>query len=76
MIDLISALFLFIGYILTGNKNKIGWIFSLIGNLGYVFILYTSEFKGLFYLSILMSIICIYNFIIWNYAVHRKTKKK
>ena len=68
MIDYISAVSLLTGYILTGCKNKIGWIFSLVGNFGYIYILMDSQYKGLLILSILMSIICVYNFIRWKWV--------
>lgn len=66
MIDYLSAISLLIGYILTGKRNRIGWIFSLLGNLGYIYILSSSEYKGLFILSVLMAIICVYNFVKWS----------
>lgn len=66
ILDFISAISLLIGYILTGKRLKIGWIFSLFGNLGYIYILRNSEYKGLIILSVLMSGICIYNFIKWK----------
>lgn len=66
ILDFLSAIFLLIGYTLTGNKLKIGWAFSLLGNIGYIYILRNSEYKGLVILSVLMSIMCIYNFFKWK----------
>ena len=66
MIDYLSAILLLVGYYLTGKRNRIGWIFSLLGNFGYIYILFNTPFKGLFILSILMSLICIYNFYKWK----------
>ena len=66
ILDFVSAISLLIGYILTGNKLKIGWVFSLLGNIGYIYILRNSEYSGLIILSVLMSIMCIYNFFKWK----------
>jgi len=65
MIDYLSAISLLIGYYLTGKRNKIGWIFSLLGNIGYIYILFNTPFIGLFILSCFMSLMCIYNFYKW-----------
>ena len=66
MIDYISAILLFSGYILTGAKKKFEWLFSCAGNLGYIYILKDTEYKGLLILSVLMTLVCIYNFVKWK----------
>ncbi len=66
MIDYISAILLFSGYILTGAKKKYGWLLSCAGNIGYIYILRDTEYQGLMALSVLMTSVCIYNFIKWK----------
>lgn len=66
MIDYLSAIMLIVGYILIGKRIIYGWIFSTIGNIGYVYILVDTEFKGLLLLSITMALLCVYNFLIWT----------
>lgn len=46
MIDYLSAISLLTGYYLTGKRNKIGWIFSLLGNLGYIYILFNTQYNN------------------------------
>lgn len=66
ILDFICAISLLSGYILTGNEKRIGWLFSLIGNCGYIYILSDSNYKGLLVLSVLMAVVCIYNFFKWK----------
>lgn len=66
MIDYSSAILLLGGYILTGKRNKNGWILSTLGNIGYIYILSSTKYYGLLSLSIVMTFLCIYNFIKWN----------
>lgn len=66
MPDILSSIAILVGYILTGNRKRIGWIFSLLGNIGYIIILRDTELKGLIIVSIIMSLICIYNFFKWK----------
>lgn len=76
MIDYISAGLLIIGYIITGKKNKWGWLFAAFGNLGYIFVAIKINLYGMMVLSIIMLCISIYNFIKWHkengVELHRK----
>lgn len=55
-----------IGYILTGKKNKWGWLLAAIGNLGYIYISYTLSLYGMLALSCVMMTISIINFKKWK----------
>ena len=66
MIDFISSIFLIIGYILTGKKNRWGWLLASVGNLGYIYISFTLSLYGMLALSSVMMIISIINFKKWN----------
>jgi hypothetical protein len=66
MIDYLSALLLLSGYIITGTKNRWGWILSALGNIGYIYLMLGTEFKGMLTLSVIMFVVCINNFIKWG----------
>lgn len=64
--DYISSIFLILGLILTGKKNKWGWILSILGSLGYLYLLFDTKFYGMIILNVIMAGLGIYNFIKWN----------
>ena len=64
--DYISSLFIIIGMVLLGKQNCYGWILSIIGSLGYIYIAIMTEIYGMLLLNIVMIIIGVINFIKWK----------
>lgn len=64
--DYISSLFIIIGLILIGKQNKLGWILSILGSLGYIYIAIEAKIYGMFLLNVVMVVIGIINFIKWK----------
>lgn len=60
--DYIAASSLLIGYIAIGNRNKTGWIFSLVGNLTYLFV---GIKTGLYAMSVFSGVMTIIAGITW-----------
>jgi nicotinamide riboside transporter PnuC len=64
--DYISSLFIIAGLVMIGKQNKYGWITSIIGSLGYIYVSIEAKLYGMLLLNVVMAVIGIINFIKWN----------
>ena len=65
LLDYMSGSLLIIGYILVGKKIKEGWLLSMFGNIGYLYVGMIKGLYGVAILSFVMGGVAIYNYFKW-----------
>ena len=66
MIDIIGGILTFIGVSAIGFKKRIGWVFSILGQLCYIYVGYEKILIGLIILNIALTIMSIRNYHAWG----------
>ena len=71
--DYFAAANLLIGYLLIGKKVKLGWVFSVAGNLSYLFVGMKTGLYAMATLSAVMSGVAAYTWFKWKNEERKPT---
>ena len=66
MIDLLAGAFDLVGCYTVGNKRKVGFVLNFLGNLGWVYVAFSTKIYGLLLVVLPALILNVRNYRKWS----------
>ena len=66
MIDLLAGAIDLVGCYTVGNKKKVGFVLNFIGNLGWVYVAFSTKIYGLLLVVVPALVLNVRNYRKWS----------